>query len=229
MSIVTALRGRRIVVPVGRRALEYRDGVVARVLQPGVHRVRGPEQVLLVIVAERLLSVAPQEIVTAESVPVRASMTLGITVIDPVAYIERAADPDAVVYLAAQVALREALGGIAIDELVRRTESVDTAAIRRGVAEAAAEVGIEVSAVVVKDVVLPAEIRGAAIDLATAKARGAARLEEARAETAALRALANAGRMLDASPALARLRMIEAAPAGAKIVFGEALFSDRDR
>ena len=75
--------------------------------------------------------------------------------------------------------------------------------------------------VVVKDVVLPAEIRSAAVDLITAKARGAARLEEARAETAALRALANAGRMLDGSPALARIRMIEAVPPGATIVLSD--------
>lgn len=221
MSIMTAIRGRRIVVPVGRRAVEYRDGAVARVLGPGPHRVRRAHTVVPVVVAERLLAVAPQEVVTAESVPVRVSMALRIRVADPVAYLERAADPDAVVYLAAQVALREALGGIGIDDLARRTAAVDGEAIRSRVGATAETVGVEVLAVVVKDVVLPAEIRSAAVGLITAKARGAARLEEARAETAALRALANAGRMLDGSPALARIRMIEAAPPGATIVLSD--------
>ncbi|BDD83414.1 hypothetical protein TPB0596_31770 [Tsukamurella pulmonis] len=219
MSIMTALRGRRIVVPVGRRAVEYRDGAVVRVRGPGPHRVRGDGAVVPVVVAERLIAVAPQEIVTAESVPVRVSMTMRVRVADPVAFIERAADPDAVVYLAAQIALRETVGGIGIDDLVRRTTAVDGEAVRAAVSAAAGTVGVEVLAVVVKDIVLPPEIRRAAVDLITAKARGTARLEEARSETAALRALANAGRMLDASPALARLRMIEAAPAGATIVF----------
>ncbi|WP_019203740.1 slipin family protein [Tsukamurella sp. 1534] len=224
MSVFSAVRGRRIVVPVGRQGLEYRDGVVARVLGPGAYRVRRPESLILVTVAERLLAIAPQEIVTAESVPVRASMTLRIKVVDAVAYTERAADPDAVVYLAAQVALREALGGSAVEDLLRRTDAVDTEAIIARVAESGRGVGVEVLAAVVKDVIVPAEIRAASIGLLTAKARGLARLEEARAETASLRALANAGRMLEASPALARLRMIEAAPPGAKIVF-----SDTDR
>lgn len=221
MSIMTAVRGRRIVVPVGRRAVEYRDGAVARVLGPGPHRVRRAHTVVPVVVAERLLAVAPQEVVTAESVPVRVSMALRVRVTDPVAYLERAADPDAVVYLAAQVALREALGGIGIDDLARRTAAVDAESIRSRVDPTAEAVGVEVLTVVVKDVVLPAEIRSAAVGLLTAKARGAARLEEARAETAALRALANAGRMLDGSPALARIRMIEAVPPGATIVLSD--------
>lgn len=221
MSIMTAVRGRRIVVPVGRRAVEYRDGAVARVLGPGPHRVRRAHTVVPVVVAERLLAVAPQEVVTAESVPVRVSMALRVRVTDPVAYLERAADPDAVVYLAAQVALREALGGIGIDDLARRTAAVDAESIRSRVDPTAEAVGVEVLTVVVKDVVLPAEIRSAAVGLLTAKARGAARLEEARAETAALRALANAGRMLDGSPALARIRMIEVAPPGATIVLSD--------
>ena len=40
-------------------------------------------------------------------------------------------------------------------------------------------------------------------------------------EAGTLRALANAGRMLDGSPALARIRMIEAAPPGATIVLSD--------
>ena len=63
-----------------------------------------------------------------------------------------------------------------------------------------------------KDVLLPPEIRGAATALIVARQRGAALLEEARAETAALRSLANGARLLDAHPALARLRLVQAVP-----------------
>ncbi len=40
----------------------------------------------------------------------------------------------------------------------------------------------------------------------------------ARAETAALRSLANGAKLLDAHPALARLRLVQAAPHGAQVV-----------
>ncbi|CQD10241.1 hypothetical protein BN970_02011 [Mycolicibacterium conceptionense] len=70
----------------------------------------------------------------------------------------------------------------------------------------------------VKDVIVPAEIRAAAMQLVTAKATGAAKLEAARAETAALRALANAGKLLDAHPALAQLQLVQRVPYGSKVV-----------
>jgi regulator of protease activity HflC (stomatin/prohibitin superfamily) len=70
----------------------------------------------------------------------------------------------------------------------------------------------------VKDVIVPAEIRTAAMQLVTAKSRGAAQLEAARAETAALRALANAGKLLDAHPALAQLRLVQHVPYGSRVV-----------
>jgi len=40
----------------------------------------------------------------------------------------------------------------------------------------------------------------------------------ARAETAALRALANAGKLLDAHPALAQLRLVQQIPYGSRVV-----------
>lgn len=54
----------------------------------------------------------------------------------------------------------------------------------------------------------------------TARSQGQAKLEAARAETAALRSLANAAKLLDDHPALARLRLVQAAPYGTKIVIG---------
>ncbi|MDF0532556.1 slipin family protein [Tsukamurella sp. 8F] len=218
MSFLDSIFGTPLTVPVGHVVLEYRAGAPVRLMEPGRHRVRDMRGLVSVRMREYLLSVAPQEIPTAESVAIRVSMTLRVAVTDPIAYTERAVDPDAVVYLAAQIALRDTVVGVPVEELLRRGDAVDTAPILEAAREAGSGVGLEVRSVVVKDIVLPSEIRSAAVDLVTAKARGAARLEEARAETAALRALANAGRMLDASPALASLRMIQAAPVGAKVV-----------
>ena len=43
-------------------------------------------------------------------------------------------------------------------------------------------------------------------------------LEEARAETAALRSLANGARLLDAHPALAQQRLVQSMPPGTRLV-----------
>ncbi|MGB3604868.1 MAG: slipin family protein [Gordonia sp. (in: high G+C Gram-positive bacteria)] len=221
MSFITTITGRKLFVPAGHRAVVYSDGTEPRVLDPGTHRIPGDATVQVVSIRERILSLAPQEITTAEAATIRVSAAAMVRVINPVRFIERAESPDSVVYLAVQVALRDAIAGLAVEELLSRsTRAIDLSDVRAAAVEAGASVGLEVRDVVVKDLIVPHELRSAALELLTAKTRGEARLAEARAETAALRALANAGRMLDASPALAQLRMVQAAPYGTKIVIG---------
>lgn len=207
----------RITVSPGHTVLAYR-GTAVQALPAGRHRVRKPDATFDVDLRERLIPVAPQEILTADSMSVRVSMTLRACVIDAVAFVERSADPIGAVYLAAQVALREVCAGVGSDDLIRRGDTVDVTPIRAAAAEVAGTVGLEVLEVVIRDVIVPAEVRTAALEVITAKTRGQAKLEAARAETAALRALANAGRLLDAHPALAQLRLVEAVPYGARVV-----------
>jgi len=129
-------------------------------------------------------------------------------------------DPHGVVYLAVQVALRDALVDVPVEEAVRSVRrdlgSTLSAAARR----AGEPVGLDVREVVVKDVILPADLRSAYAELVSARTRGQAQLEAARAETAALRSLANGAKLLDEHPALARLRLVQALPPGSSVQLG---------
>lgn len=221
-----------ITVPAHTAMVEYRHGALERVLTPGRHpRGWGQRTRRWVDLREALLSISPQEVLTADGVSVRVSAVVRWVVTDPVAFLERTTDPLAAVYLATQVALRDALAGLGVDALGRRgvgpatgSDASDASSasglgqLTAAVASVAAEVGVEVREVVLKDVILPAEVRSAALELVTAQARGAAQLEAARAETAALRSLANAAKLLDAHPALAQLRLVQAAPFGTQLV-----------
>jgi regulator of protease activity HflC (stomatin/prohibitin superfamily) len=207
----------RLTVRVGQRALVYRDGKVARILPPGTHFLRYDESTEVVDIRERLFALSPQEVLTSDAVSLRVTVALRIAVTDPVAFTENAADPLSAVYLAVQIALRDNVSGVTVEDVMRRDDRIDGAALLAAAAAAGARNGIEVRELVVKDVIVPNEIRSAALELVTAKARGAAQLEAARAETAALRALANAGRMLDAHPALAALKLIQAVPYGSRV------------
>jgi regulator of protease activity HflC (stomatin/prohibitin superfamily) len=116
-----------------------------------------------------------------------------------------------------QVALRDALAEVEVTDALRHVRTAVSSRLLEAARIASAEVGIEVRDVVVRDVLLPAEVRAAQAELVTARTRGQAQLEKARAETAALRSLANAARMLDDHPALAQLRLVEALPPGATV------------
>ncbi len=209
---------RRISVQPGWVLLEYRDGSLSRLLQPGRHRKRSSGTYIPVSIREQLVTIGMQEILTSDAVSVRVSAAVRLIVTDPVRFAEVSTVPIESVYLAVQVALRVQCAAVTVEDLMRRSAAIDLAGVLEAARSTAGRLGIEVREVVLKDVVVPSEIRSAAVELVTTRARGLARLEAARAETASLRALANAGRLLDRHPSLAQLRMIEAAPPGSRIV-----------
>ncbi|WP_370891148.1 slipin family protein [Janibacter sp. GXQ6167] len=207
-----------VTVPSRHAAIEYRHGAFTRVLPPGKHRAPFGTTHIPVDLRERLIEVAPQEILTADAISVRVSAAVRLAVTDAQQWVEGAVDPTTTIYLATQVALREALGSVSVDALIERGAQLPMAEITAAVHGVAGTVGAQVHEVIVKDVILPAELRHAAAEVATAKAKGLAQLEAARAETAALRSLANGAKLLDQHPALATLRMIQSAPMGSQIV-----------
>ena len=111
---------RAITVEARTCAVVYRHGVRTGVLAAGRHRRPAGSTVVPVDLRERLLAVAPQEVPTADGASVRVTAAVRWSVTDPVAFVEVADDPEAVVYLATQVALREALAAVETDRLARR-------------------------------------------------------------------------------------------------------------
>lgn len=83
------------------------------------------------------------------------------------------------------------------------------AQVRDLVAAEAHSVGVEVHAADVRDVMLPGELRKAFSEVLKAKQESQAALERARGESAALRNLANAARLIENQPALATLRFFQ--------------------
>ena len=197
-----------------KRGLERRPGRRTRVLEPGRHRRVRRARYEAVDVRERSTLLAPQDVLSADGISLRATAAIRWTVVEPVAFTEVHEDPFAVVYLAVQVALSERDAEV----LVRAARGEVTERLDAAGRAAAAPYGVEVLAVVVKDVLLPAELRAAYAETVVIRRRGQAQLEAARAETAALRSLSNAARLLDDHPALARLKLVQALPPGAKIV-----------
>ena len=206
-----------ITVHYSQRVVEYVDGAGTRVLEPGRHRRRRRALYQTVFVLDRIETIAPQEVLTSDGVSVRVTAAVRWGIADPQRFVEAALEPDRVVYLAVQIALREALLDVDAESIVRHARRELTRTLTEVARAAGDEVGIAVREVVVKDVILPHELRSAYAELVTAKARGAAQLEAARAETAALRSMANGAKLLDEHPALARLRLVQALPPGSPL------------
>jgi regulator of protease activity HflC (stomatin/prohibitin superfamily) len=157
-------------------------------------------------------------VLSADGITLRATAAIRWTVVDPVAFNETHEDPVSVVYLAVQVALRDARAERDAEVLVRAARDEVTERLTAAARTAAGRYGLQVLDVVVKDLLLPPELRAASAETVVVRHRGQAQLEAARAETAAMRSLANAARLLEDHPALARLKLVQAPPPGAKVV-----------
>ncbi len=111
-------------------------------------------------------------------------------------------------YNVAQLALRTVVGGVAVEALLNQRLEIGAQLLAR-VQPEAAKIGINVHAVEVKDVMFPADLKRAFAEVLKAKQEGQAALERARGESASLRNLANAARVLEGNPALMNLRLMQ--------------------
>jgi regulator of protease activity HflC (stomatin/prohibitin superfamily) len=205
-----------VIVQAWERLVRYRDGRLEAVLEPGRHRYsllryrRGRRWETRVDMRPRLWAVPGQELLTADSLPVRVSVHVEVSVVDPVRFVEAAGEPQAVLYAAVQLALRAAVAARSLEQLLAERQELN-AELAAAVAPVAERLGVAAGQVVVRDVMLPAELRRAAAEVVLARQRGLAELERARAEAAALRSLANTARLLADHPELLQLRTVQAA------------------
>ena len=208
----------RIVVQEWERVLLYKNGQLGNVLGPGRHRTSGwRRRAVRVSVRPRLQTVGGQEVLTSDGLPVKVSLLVRTRIDDPQRWHEAVEVPDAFVYAAIQVALREAVASRTLEELLAARAEIGTE-LAGAAAATANDVGMVVEEVAVRDVMLPAELRRAATEAATARAHALASLERARGEVASTRALANAAKMVADNPALLHLRTLQAVETGGATV-----------
>ena len=212
-------------VPDGYAGLLYHHGkFVAPPFQPGRHVRWGRNfQVAPYDLRKVTHTVASQEVLTADNVSLKVSLLVTCQFADVVKAVRETQNWYADLYNAAQLALRAVAGAVPAEALLGQRLDISAQLLAR-VQPEAAKAGLTVHAVEVKDVMLSAELKRAFADTLKAKQEGQAALERARGESAALRNLANAARVLEGNPALMNLRVLQslagAQAAGNTLVLG---------
>jgi regulator of protease activity HflC (stomatin/prohibitin superfamily) len=113
------------------------------------------------------------------------------------------------VYLAVQLAARDYVAGVTLDELLGGRDAL-TRFLEHDVSPKAARFGVRVDRVGVKDVVLPGEMKTLLNRVIEAEKEAAANVILRREETAATRSLVNTARLMADQPVLLRLKELEA-------------------
>jgi len=204
--------------------LLYHKGKFVQVLNTGRHVRYGRHYTATLFdLRKASLVVAGQEVLTADNVGLKVSLVLTYQVTDAVKASHETQNWVGDLYNAAQLALRGVVGAVAVDALLNQRIEIGAQLLAR-VQPEAARLGINVHSVEVKDVMFPADLKKAFAEVLKAKQEGQAALERARGESAALRNLANAAKMLEGNPALMNLRLMQslsaAQSAGNTLVVG---------
>ena len=192
-----------------QRGLRWRGGRLAGLVSSGVHvSVRPISELQVIDGRPTSLTVPGQEILTEDGVALKVSLTARYVVADPIAAVTNDQAYLNALYLALHAGLRDAISGRTADDILSRRAEIGPA-ISAAVASDVARIGIELLAVDVRDVMVPGELKRAFAGIVAARREGEAALERARGETAALRSLANAGRMIEDNPGLLQLRVLQ--------------------
>lgn len=211
-------------VPEGWTALVYHHGLYIRRNNAGRDVVWGRGWTMkLVDLRKTSLPVTGQEVLTLDNVALKFGLVVTYQVEDPVKVTHETQNSLGDLYNVAQLALRAVVNGIAVEALLQQRPDFSALLLTR-VRPGVAKIGLKVLAVEVKDVMLPNDLKRAFADVLKARQEGLAALERARGESAALRNLANAARVLDGNPSLMNLRLMQslcaAQHAGSTLVVG---------
>ncbi len=192
-----------------QRGLLYRNGKFASILQPGQHWYFVPgTNIQKVDIREQIVNLPGQEVLTSDNISLKVSLVASFKVADPYLAINQVANYQQALYLILQVNLRDVVGSLAVDDLLAKREEIGKIVFEKS-AQKAAELGLELSLVNIRDIMFPGELKNIFAQIVNARKEGLAALERARGESAALRNLANAARLLDGNPNLQQLRLLQ--------------------
>jgi regulator of protease activity HflC (stomatin/prohibitin superfamily) len=214
------------IVPEGWTGLLYCHGLYVRRNNAGRHIIWGRGwKMTLTDLRRASLLVPGQDVLTSDSIGLKFSLLVRYQITEPAKAAHETQNWLNDLYSLTQVALRTVVNGIASEVLLNQNQKLEIGEqLLARVKPGAEKLGVDVLAVEVRDVVFPPDLKRAFAEVLKAKHEGQAALERARGETAALRNLANAARVLDGNPALMNLRLMQslasAQNAGSTLVLG---------
>jgi len=196
----------------GQAGLVLIDGVFDRQVGPGLHLFwkpgRGVEH-RIVDLRRQNLDVTGQELLTRDRLTIRVNIVADYQVVDPVLAATAVKDFADALYRSLQYAFRKTLGAMTLDQILERKGSVD-AETAETIRREMAAIGIKVSEITLKDVILPGEMRDILNKVVAAEKEAEANLIRRREETNATRSLLNTAKVMAENPVMLRLKELEA-------------------
>lgn len=189
--------------------LHFIDGKLVELLEAGRHSFWGKKH-SLEIMDKRIkpIVIQSQDIPTADGITVKSTVVGLFQKTDPMKAYRATSDSEATLHTIIQLALREIVTGYETEDLLEKRSTLGSALLEK-VHEGASDLGITVTELAIRDIILPGEIKRAITATMQSKQEAKAQLEVARGSAAALRVMANSTKQYENNPTLLKLRYIE--------------------
>ena len=205
-----------IILPSALRILrEYERAVVFRLGK--LIGAKGPGLVFLIPIVDRMvrmdlrvitINVAKQEVMTRDNVPVTVDAVVYFKIIDPVSAVIKVENFLQATSLIAQTTLRSVLGQSELDELLAHREMINRT-LQEIIDRHTGPWGVKVTAVEVRDVMLPDTMKRAMARQAETERERRAKVINAEGEFQAAEKLVQAAAMIAVQPIALQLRYLQ--------------------
>ena len=193
--VMTVLSGIKIIYQY-ERGVKFRLGKFITVLDPGLQIIIPYlESVVKVDMRIKTIDIPSQEVMTTDNVPVKVNGVVYFKVADPKKATLEIENYTYAVSQYAQTALRDVIGGVQLDELLEQREKIGEK-IETIVDVETASWGIDITAIRMQDIELPAEMKRAMAAQAEAERERRAIIIRAEGEKSAAQSLSEAAKKL---------------------------------
>lgn len=193
------------------KAILFVDNKIEKVLGPGEYYFwKNAKEISLsrADLRQLQLEVSGQEILTSDKAALRINFFVQYKVVDITKALIENKDYEKQLYILMQLALREFIGTLSLDELLEKKESIATyvlAVLKNKVSN----LGVEIRDCGVRDIILPGEVKEIMNQVLVATKKAQANVIMRREETASTRSLLNTAKLMEENTMLFKLKEME--------------------
>ncbi|RCK66010.1 hypothetical protein Cantr_01805 [Candida viswanathii] len=189
-------------VPQGEVGLVQTFGALTRTVEPGLSYVNTwSEKLTRVSIKINVREIPAQTCFTKDNVSVTITSVVYYNIVDPMKAIFDIADINEAIVERTQTTLRDVIGGRILQDVVEKREEV-ASTIETIISKTAADWGVNVESILIKDLVLPQQVQDSLSKATEARRIGEAKIINARSEVMAAKLYRKSADILSSKAAL---------------------------
>ncbi|UAY56978.1 slipin family protein [Arachidicoccus terrestris] len=202
---------RKLTVANQHKGMLFLDGKLSTILDAGTYYYWNNAismEVKMVDTRIQQMEVSGQELLSRDKASLRINFYIRYEVVDIMKAVIENKEYDKQLYILVQLALREFVGAMTLDELLIRKSEVGTA-MTGLLSEKATSLGVQIIDAGIRDVILTGEMKEIMNQVLIAEKKAQAKIIMRREETASTRSMLNTAKMMEENTMLWKLKEME--------------------